>query len=279
MNLKLLLILFFGFMWGSCTIELPADVALAYEKLPRNLDFNLHVKPILSDKCFSCHGPDKAKQKANLRLDLEGSSYSKLDNSPGKRAIAPGNPEGSEVFHRIISDDPDYKMPLPKSNLRLSAYEKAILVKWIENGAEYKPHWAFLKPTKKDPPKVLLSDWVKNPIDNFIEKKLELNKLNPSPEADRELLLRRLTLDLTGLPPTLEDIQVYLEDESDNAYEKQVDRLIESPHYGEKMAMDWMDLARFADTHGYTVDRYRDMSPWRDWVIKALAVFKFNVGK
>lgn len=265
----LVFLLGFVLVLASCSTEIPPDVAEEYDQLPEAVDFNLHVKPILSDKCFLCHGPDKGSRKAGLHLDEEEAAYAKLVNAPGKHAITPGKLRKSEVFHRIVSDDPDYKMPDPESNLELSAYEKAVLIKWIEDGAEYKPHWSFIKPEKTDPPTVKEEQWLKNPIDNFIVRKLEDNNLAPSPEAPKEILLRRVSLDLTGLPPTAEEIDDFLSDNSENAYEKQVDRLLASPHYGEKMAMDWMDVARFADTHGYTVDRYRDMSPWRDWVIKA----------
>jgi hypothetical protein len=253
----------------SCKPDLPDDVAVAYDELPDKLDYNLHVKPILSDKCFACHGPDKAKQKAGLRLDFAEFAYAELSENPDKVAIDPGSLKNSEVFHRILFNDSDYMMPTPDSHLKLSAKEKAILVKWIKDGAEYQQHWAFIKPEKADLPDIENEDWIKNPIDNFILAKLEEEKLQPSNEAGKELLLRRVSLDLTGLPPTIQEIDGFLKDKSPNAYEKQVDRLLASPHYGEKMAVDWLDLARFADSHGYTVDRLRDMSPYRDWVINA----------
>lgn len=257
------------FYLGSCSPELPNDVAEAYATLPDKMDYNLHVKPILSDKCFSCHGPDMAKQKAGLRLDMPLSAFGDLPESPGKVAIDPGHLNGSELFHRIVSNDPEYKMPSKKSKFSLSATEKAILIKWIREGAEYKTHWAFVKPEKSDVPSVKLKDWVINPIDNFIVKKLEIENLEPANEAKKELLLRRLSLDLTGLPATLSEISAFVNDQSPKAYEKQVDRLLKSPHYGEKMAVNWLDLARFADSHGYTVDRLIDLSPYRDWVIQA----------
>ena len=265
---KLLFIISVLFL-ASCGPELPEEVAIEYAKLPQELDFNIHVKPILSDKCFSCHGPDKAKQKADLRLDEAEGAYSELPESPGKFAIKPGNLNKSVAFHRVISDDPEYRMPTPESNLSLTAKEKAIIVKWIEDGAAYKTHWAFLKPESIDPPKVKKTDWIQNPIDQFIARKLEAESLSPSVEAEKEILYRRVSFDLTGLPPTEAEMNAYLTDDSENAYEKQVDRLLASPHYGEKMAVDWMDLARYSDTHGYQVDRYRDVSPWRDWVIKS----------
>ncbi len=249
--------------------ELPELVSLEYDKLPKQIDFNLHVKPILSDKCFICHGPDKAKIKAELQLHSPEAAFRELKESPGKFALKPGNLNKSEVFHRIISEDPNYVMPEPDSHLSLSDHEKAVLIKWIEQGAEYKDHWAFIKPKAYDVPKVKGKDMVGNSIDNFVLARLEQDKLQFSPKADKELLLRRLYLDLTGLPPTLEDMDAFIKDPSPEAYEKEVDKLLDSPHYGEQMALDWMDLARFADTHGYSVDRYRDMSPWRDWVIDA----------
>jgi len=272
MKVQKLLMLLSTLAIFSCSPELPEDVAIEYDKLPPELDFNVHVKPILSDNCYLCHGPDKAKQMAGLQLDIPETAFGELPNSSGKFAIKPKNLSKSEVFHRIVSDDPDMVMPTPESNLKLSAYQKAVIIKWIEDGAEYKPHWSFIKPEKKNPPTLEnpeIREWANNPIDKFIGKKLEQNGLQPAEEASKEFLLRRVSLDLTGLPPTLDELENFLADESENAYEKQVDRLLASPHYGEKMAMDWMDVARFADTHGYSVDRYRDMSPWRDWVIKS----------
>lgn len=253
----------------ACNPELPAEVAQAYEQLPEKVDFNLHVKPILSDKCFACHGPDQAKRKAGLRLDLSEAAFDELPESPGKKALVPGDLSHSQVFHRILSADPETVMPPPEFNVNLSDYEKAILVKWIESGAGYKPHWAFTQPEKREVPAVVANAVTHNPIDNFILKQLTQEGLQPSPPADQELLLRRVSLDLTGLPPTLEEMDAFLADNSDDAYEKQVDRLLSSVHYGEKMATDWMDLARYSDTYGYQVDRYRDMSPWRDWVIRS----------
>ncbi len=252
-------------------VKLPADVTVALQNLPAQLDYNQHVKPILSDKCFACHGPDKAKQKAGLRLDIAQIAYGPLPESPGKVAIKPGSWPRSELVHRILSTKADYQMPTPESHLTLSAQEKAVLLKWIKDGAVYKPHWAFVKPERKAIPTLTqpTASAPVNPIDQFVFSRLEHEGLKPAAEAPKELLLRRLSLDLTGLPPTLDEIDAFLADKSPNAYEKQVDRLLASPHYGEKMATDWLDLARFADSHGYTVDRLRDMSPYRDWVIRA----------
>jgi hypothetical protein len=266
---------FFGaasFLIASTAIEekkdpaLPTDVWEEYRKITSKLDYNMDVKPILSDKCFACHGPDKAKQKAGLRLDKAEAAFAQLPETPGKVAIKPGNIQKSEVFHRILSKDPEYIMPTPGSHLSLSAREKAIVIKWIEQGAEYKPHWAFVKPVKINPPAIEGST---KPIDQFVRARLKTLNISPAPQASKELLLRRVSLDIIGLPPTPEEIDAFLADTSATAFEKQVDRLLKSPHYGERMAADWLDLARYADTHGYTVDRERDMSPYRDWVIRA----------
>src|SRR6478735_466240 len=253
----------------SCSTNLPPGVQQAYEHLPQSIDFNRHIKPILSDRCFKCHGPDKNKIKAGLRLDLKESAFGELPESPGKFAIVPGSISKSELVDRILSDDPEYQMPDPESHLTLSDYEKAMLNKWIETGATYKPHWAFIKPVFTTFPKVKNESWIVNPIDRYVMHRLEEEKLQPRKEADKETLLRRVSLDLTGLPPTIVEIKSFIADRTPNAYEKQVDRLLASPHFGERMAVDWLDVARFADSHGYTVDRLRDMSPWRDWVIKA----------
>lgn len=249
--------------------ELPENVAMEYEKLPKTLDFNQHIKPILSDKCFICHGPDKAKIKAGLQLHVSEKAYAELPDSPGKYAIVPGNLSKSQTVARILTDNPELIMPAPESHLTLSDREKALLVKWIEDGAEYKDHWAFLAPQQQSIPKVVHKDKVDNAIDSFVLAKLEQEGLEPTDRADKETLLRRVSFDLTGLPPTISEIDSFLADETPDAYEKQVDRLLASPHFSEQLALDWMDLSRYADTHGYTVDRYRDVSPWRDWVIKA----------
>ena len=263
-NLLLCALIFCG-----CDPELPDDVSQALTELPEHLDFNIDVKPILSDKCFSCHGPDKNKVKAGLQLHAAELAGKELSESPGMYAIVPGSLRKSQLVHRILSSDEEFRMPAAESNLSLSAHEKAVLIRWIERGAKYSPHWALIKPEKKDLPTVNGRKWVNNEIDYFILSRLEQAGLEPSVLAAKDLLLRRVSLDLTGLPPTPGEIDNFLKDDSEDAYEKQVDRLLASPHYGEKMALHWMDISRFADTHGYTVDRYRDMSPYRDWVIRA----------
>ena len=252
----------------SCSSELPDEIAMHSDQLPAQIDYNIHVKPILSDRCFTCHGNDKNKLKAGLRLDNEEDALSKLLAPSSGFAIVPGKLSKSEVFHRILSEDPSYMMPPPESNLSLTSLEKAMISEWIEQGAKYKDHWAFLPP-KNVSIKKKKSDWETNEIDSYVLSKLENKKWAPSKEADKATILRRLSFDLTGLPPTITDIERFENDKSVNAYEKEVDKLLNSKSYGERMAVEWMDLARFADTHGYTVDRFRDMSPWRDWVIKA----------
>ncbi len=253
----------------SCNTDIPPEVQQAMDDLPEALDYNIHVKPILSDKCFACHGPDANTRHADLRLDEAEAAFASLPENPGKVAINPKNPSKSELVKRILSTDPDYLMPSPESHLTLSPREKAILIQWIKQGATYKEHWSFIPLEAVSVPQPKTNNWGNNPIDAFVLSKLEINGLSPSPEADKETLLRRISLDLIGLPPTTGEIDNFLSDKSPEAYEKQVDRLLASPHYGEKMAVHWLDVARYADTHGYTVDRYRDMSLYRDWVIKA----------
>ncbi|GAB3931352.1 DUF1553 domain-containing protein [Larkinella terrae] len=262
--------LFSVVVWSSCgnSVEKPAELVAIESKLPEKVDYNLHIKPILSDRCFACHGPDKAKQKAGLRLDIAENAYEALSKS-GKTAIVPGNLAKSEAYHRIISNDPEYRMPTPESNLILTTEEKALLVRWIEQGAEYKPHWSLITPQMADVPKVKNEKWARNEIDNFVLKKLEDKGLTPNPEADKATLLRRVTLDLTGLPPTVAEVDAFLADTSPNAYEKVVNRLFSSPHYGERQAVEWLDAARYADTHGYQDDGLRTMWPYRNWVITA----------
>ncbi|QMU28602.1 DUF1553 domain-containing protein [Adhaeribacter radiodurans] len=254
---------------GSCSEpDLPPEVEKAMTQVPAKVDYNLHVKPILSDRCFACHGPDKNKQKGGLRLDLV-EAYQKENKDTGRKALVPGNLAKSEVFHRIISTDPEYLMPTPESHLQLSPEEKAILIKWIKDGAEYKPHWSLVVPQKAPLPTIKKKNWVKNSIDYFVLNKLEEKGLQPNPEASKETLIRRVSFDLTGLPPTIAEIDAFLADKTPQAYERVVNRLLQSPHFGERLAVDWLDVARYADTHGYQDDGLRNAYPWRDWVISA----------
>jgi hypothetical protein len=241
--------------------------APAVAGVPEVVDFNFHVRPILSDRCFACHGPDDRARKAGLRFDRKEVALGKLPT--GHRAIVPGRPASSALVEHVLSTDPAVTMPPPASRLTLDEREKAILVRWIEQGAEWKPHWAFIPPARTAPPAVKAPGWARDEIDRFVLATLESKGLNPSPEADRETLVRRLTFDLTGLPPTPEEIDAFLADRSKDAYETLVDRLLASPAYGEHMAAEWLDVARYADSHGYQDDGMRDMWPWRDWVISA----------
>lgn len=249
-------------------LQIPDDVKFAMSGLPDKLDYNIHVKKILSDKCFSCHGPDAAKQKGDLRLDNAEAAYHKKAES-GLTAIDPGSISGSEIAHRILSEDKEYFMPTPASHLTLTTEEKAILLKWIDQGAQYKPHWAFVTPEKPELPDVKQEDWVKNDIDRFVLNRLEREGLHPSAEADKETLIRRVSFDITGLPPTIAETDAFVQNNSPAAYEQMVDHFLQSPRYGERMAAYWLDVARFADSHGYLDDKHRDASPWRDWVIEA----------
>ncbi len=242
---------------------------LQTQVLPDKIDFNFHIKPILSDRCFACHGPDEKARKANLRLDIETEAFAALDSLGAHFAIVRGDVDQSELINRIYSEDIDEIMPPPESKLSLTEREKEMLKKWIEQGAEWKEHWAFIPPSKPEIPAVKRKSWPQNAIDHFTLAKMEEAGMSPNPEASKEKLIRRLSFDLIGLAPTLEEIDAYLADEDPSAYEKLVDRLLASPRYGERMAMEWLDLARYADSHGYQDDLERSMWPWRDWVIEA----------
>lgn len=256
----------------ACGQKTPEDVKAVYSNLPETIDFNFHIKPILSDRCFSCHGPDEKTRKAGLRLDLENEAFSKLES--GERAFVSNKPGSSESVHRILSDDSEIQMPPPESNLSLSATEKALIIKWIEQGAIWKKHWAFAKP-QKTKSNIADKTWiVQNEVDNFVHQRLKQKGFQPSPQADKERLLRRVTLDLTGLPPTINELDSFLKDENINAYEKVIDRLLNTDAYAERLALDWMDISRYADSHGLHADGWRLMWPWRDWVINA---FKENM--
>jgi hypothetical protein len=224
--------------------------------------FNRDVRPILSDLCFQCHGPDEKKREGGLRLDLR-------DAAIATTAIVPGNLADSELVARIVSTDPELRMPPPETNKSLSEAQIDTLRRWIEQGAEYQTHWAFIPPTKPTPPETDDRSWPINPIDRFVLARLRAEGLAPSPEASRETLIRRLSLDLTGLPPTIAEVETFVSDRSPDAYEKLVDRLLDSPRYGERMATPWLDAARYADSNGYQVDRDRELWAWRDWVIRS----------
>jgi mono/diheme cytochrome c family protein len=230
------------------------------------LDFDRDIRPILSENCFQCHGPDGAERKGGLRLDTQEGAFADLD---GTFAIVAGKPTESSLIHRIDASDPDDQMPPPEAKKKFGEKERALLRRWISEGATWSEHWALIPPVKFVPPENTDDTWSRNPIDRFIAAKLGETRLAPAAEASRETLIRRLSLDLTGLPPTPAEVDAFLTDPSHNAYERLVDRLLSSHHYGERMAWPWLDAARYADTNGYQGDRERTMYPWRDWVVQA----------
>jgi hypothetical protein len=231
------------------------------QRPPGKLDFNRDIRPILADNCFACHGPDAKKRKGDLRLDVHDATL--------KNILAPGKPAESELVKRITSADAAKRMPPPSFKKTLSPLQIGLLKEWIEQGAHYRQHWAYVAPHRPGLPTVKNTTWSRNPVDRFILARLEAAGLTPSAEAEKETLLRRVTLDLTGLPPTPKEVEDFLADHSGSAYEKVVDRLLRSPRFGEHMSRFWLDLARFGDTHGMHLDNYREMWPYRDWVIRA----------
>lgn len=241
---------------------------LSAEAAAAEVSFSREIRPILSNNCFSCHGPDEKTRDADLRLDTRAGATADLG---GYSAIVPGKPDASELLTRILSHDKDEVMPPPKvKKPRLTEKQIAALRQWIAEGARYESHWAFLPLGEEAPPGVKHAAWIKNEIDHFILARLEQEGIDPSPEADRATLLRRASLDLTGLPPTPEETLAFLEDSTPDAYGRLVDRLLASPHHGERWGRHWLDQARYADSNGYTVDTEREMWPFRDWVIRAL---------
>ena len=256
----------------SCQSTGPSEKTLTLSKteqpLPEQIDFTFHVKPILSDRCFKCHGPDKNAIEAGLSLHTAEGAYTALGEHLDRFAIVPFEPSKSTLVSRIFSEDAAEMMPPPESNLALNAYEKEVLKRWVEQGAEYKTHWAFDPPVKPEIPQ-LDASWGATPIDAFVSQKWKEVGLSASPEAEKAQLLRRVTLDLTGLPPSPEALNNFLADDSPEAYTKVVNRLLASVDHAEHMAAEWMSIARYADTHGYQDDFERIMWPWRDWVIHA----------
>lgn len=238
--------------------------------VPDTISYNFNIRPILSDKCYACHGPDANKREAELRLDTPGDAYKALRDNPAAHILVPGSPETSELFRRISASDTAEVMPPPASNLkRLTGHEIELIGKWIKQGAKFEKHWAFEPPRLWPVPAVKNKHWPKNEIDHFILNKQEQYGVEPNPEADRERMLKRLCFDLTGLPPGLEMMDSFIADKTAGAYEKVVDQLLKTPAYGEKMALHWLDISRYGDTYGYQNDNYRTQWPWRDWVIHA----------
>ena len=253
-------LVFRRFILGVATVGLVHMSASAAEKPATTIDFNREVRPILAENCFYCHGSDANNRKAKMRLDTK-------EGAAAKPVILPGRPEESEVIKRIFSNDPEEQMPPPNSNRHLNNNQKEVLKRWIKSGAAYDTHWAFKTPVRPSVPKLKQQRWVRNEIDSFVLAKLEAEKLKPSPEAPMPKLLRRVALDLNGLPPSSEQMQRWLR--AKDPLTAAVDELLSSPRFGERMASDWMDVARYADTHGFNNDSLRGMWRWRDWVIDA----------
>lgn len=239
------------------------------------VEYDRDIRPILSDRCFKCHGPDAKERQAGLRFDDLQTALRPVES--GNTAIVPGKPEESELVRRVFSASDDDRMPPPGSGHELKQSERELLRAWIVQGAPYRRHWSFVPPVRPALPadgasraaQIRDPAWARNAIDYFIAARLQAQQLRPAGEASKETLIRRLTLDLTGLPPTLEEIDAFLADTAPAAYERLVERLLESPHYGERMALEWLDAARYADTHGYHIDSHREMWKWREWVIEA----------
>jgi mono/diheme cytochrome c family protein len=227
------------------------------------VSFNRDIRPILSNNCFACHGPDEQQRETKFHFDTKEGAFAE------DGIIEPGNAAKSVLVKRITNPDPDERMPPPDSGHALTDHQIALLRQWIDEGAEWDTHWAFTAPERPAPPVPAGFNWVRTPIDQFVLARLESEGLTPSPEADRETLLRRVTYDLTGLPPTPTEVDAFLADRAPDAYERRVDALLQSPRYGERMAVPWLDAARYADTHGFHIDSLRGMWPWRDWVINA----------
>ncbi len=277
-----------GAPWPAAAAPAEAPIAVAAREVPRvdraldpgaPISFNTHIRPILSDHCYTCHGPDAGSREAGLRLDRETDAFAELPS--GRRALVPGELTASQLFQRVAAVDPDHRMPPRHHMKQLDAKQVDLLGRWILQGAHWQPHWSFLPPRRPTPPTLAtetldtetrdteVAGEIGNEIDRFVLARLEREGLAPSGEAERTTLIRRLSLDLTGLAPTPEEVDAFLADSRSDAYERLVDRLLDSPRYGEHMARYWLDAARFADTNGYHIDNQRDMWRWRDWVIGA----------
>jgi hypothetical protein len=250
-------------------LAIPTLLLQAADPARSGVDFDREVRPILSDNCFACHGPDDNQRQANLRLDTKEGTFA---DRGGYQVLIPGDAANSRLYQRISHEQEIARMPPPGSERKLTPQQIETIRRWIDQGAAWEKHWSYVPPQRPELPAVAAVDGKprpRNPIDAFVLARLEKEGLKPSPEADKRTLLRRAAFDLTGLPPTPEEVKAFVEDTSNNAYEKAVDRLLKSPHYGERMAIQWLDLARYADTHGYHIDSYRQMWQWRDWVISA----------
>lgn len=251
---------------GVCAVLSLTAITYPAAAKPVGVDFNQDIRPILSDNCFHCHGPDAKERKAKLRLDTKEGIFKDLGRY---QAVKPGDVKASELWKRITTKDQDDLMPPPDTHKTLKSDQIALIKRWIEEGAAFEGHWAYAAPKRAPLPAIKDAKWARNGIDNFIAAKLAEHKLKPSGEADKVTLIRRVTFDLTGLPPTLAEIDEFLADKSPDAYDKLVDRLLRSPRYGEHMARYWLDAARYGDTHGLHLDNERSMWPYRDWVVRA----------
>ena len=264
---KITVPLFAAFVCLYCVmLGLPTALAEHHETAEATLNYNLDIRPILSDNCYACHGPDAKTRQADLRLDTKEGAFSEPSGYP---VLVPGKPEESELYLRIISEDETYQMPPADFNKTLTPEQIEALTQWIREGAQWEEHWSFTPLVQPIPPAVKNRDWVRNPIDAFILSRLEKEDLQPAAEADKRTLIRRLSFDLTGLPPTLEEIHRFLNDDSPNAYDNLIETFMAKPEYGEHLARFWLDVARYGDTHGLHLDNYREMWPYRDWVINA----------
>src|ERR1051326_780118 len=252
--------------FSICYLTAALVTSLALSSLARaadRLEYNRDIRPILTENCFKCHGQDSVLRKAGLRLDQR-------DKAVEVNAIVPGKPDESKLVKRIFSDAEDRVMPPHNSNKKLTATQKDVLKRWIAEGAEYQAHWSFIAPKRPGLPEVKNKEWCRNSIDYFILAELEKHGLSPAAEADRRTLARRVSLDLVGLPPEPADVEAFVEDKRADAYERFVDHLLESPHWGEHRGRYWLDAARYADTHGIHFDNFREMWTYREWVINAL---------
>jgi hypothetical protein len=255
---------------GAATVLVLSSLSRAQEVAKPGaapIKFNRHIRPILAENCLACHGPDPGARKAGMRLDIEEGLFG--DRKKGGKAVVKGDPKASLMYQRITTTDEDDLMPPPDSHKKLTPEQKELVRRWIEQGAPYEAHWAFIPATRPAIPVLKDKQWLRNPIDAFVLARLEQAGLKPAPEADRRALIRRAALDLTGLPPSSEDVETFVNDKSADAYEKAVDRLLASPAYGEHRARYWLDAARYSDTHGLHFDNYREIWPYRDWVINA----------
>lgn len=247
---------------GRSTAAAPAD----RPQLPETIEFNRDIRAILADNCYACHGPDKNKREAELQLDSFESATAARDDGP---ALVPGQPDKSVLLARVTHADPELRMPPSGSGKSLTPRQVALLRRWIEQGGKYQQHWSLIKPVRPAIPTVRTPAWVRNPVDAFVLARLDQENLAPTTDADKRTLIRRLSFDLLGLPPSPEEVDAFLADNSPQAYERLVDRLLESKHYGERMATYWLDVVRYADTAGYHSDNHRDLAPYRDYVIRA----------